>query len=42
MVGKAEMRVESLEVGYEHKSGVTTTGRGNVDEGRTGMTKKMR
>jgi len=39
MVGKAEMRVESLEVEYEHKSGVTTTGRGNVNEGRTGITK---
>ena len=42
MVGKSEMRVESLEVEYEHKSGVTTTGRGNVNEGRTGITKKMR
>ena len=42
MVGKAEMRVESLEVEYEHKSGVTTTGRGNVNEGRTGTAKQMR
>jgi hypothetical protein len=42
MVGKAEMRVESLEVEDEHKSGVTTSGRGNVNEGMTGITKKMR